>query len=72
MRWSEEVQLLEEEMHHVLASLWWEAAQWEMRASEDSHQPSDLKRGIVAYAKRQAAIRCAMADKFAKQWGHFQ
>lgn len=68
MCWGEEVELLREEMRHILAFLMWEAARWDER--QDSVIPTSLEHqdGCVAYAKRQAFLRRELAASFEARW----
>ena len=69
MRWSEEVELLSEEMRRVLAFLSWEADWWREKAHgrASSMSPEELE-GAVAYAERQAAMRTELGDHFRHLW----
>ncbi|KAG2335898.1 hypothetical protein BDR05DRAFT_897522 [Suillus weaverae] len=68
MRWGEEVELLQEEMRHILAFLMWEAAHWDER--QDSVIPTSLEHqdGCIAYAKCQAFLRRELAASFEACW----
>ncbi|KAG2096118.1 uncharacterized protein F5147DRAFT_584181 [Suillus discolor] len=67
-RWAEEIQLLLEEMCRVLAFLAWHAAWWETQGSlRTVDRPEDAE-GLLAYAKRQAAICHGLHAKFAEKW----
>lgn len=68
MRWSEEVELLEEEMRRVLAFLDWKAAQWDTRAVLDGGMRTDITCGAQAYAKRQAGIMRSLTREFRRTW----
>ena len=72
LRWSEEVDLLQEEMHWVLETLAWEAREWDAcgLAGVVPAMSTDCAEGILAYAHRQASIRRRMAGKFTKLWEH--
>ncbi|KAF9490476.1 hypothetical protein BDN71DRAFT_1523131 [Pleurotus eryngii] len=56
LRWTEEVQLLKEEMRRVLAFLRWQAEWWEGKVCDDESVPRVLAEGLTAYARRQASI----------------
>ncbi|TFK77860.1 hypothetical protein K466DRAFT_449601, partial [Polyporus arcularius HHB13444] len=61
MRWTEEVELVEEEMRRVKAFCIWQAGWWEAQARvREGHL--DLLEGTRAYAHRQASIRRRMHD----------
>ncbi|KAJ8473447.1 hypothetical protein ONZ45_g16298 [Pleurotus djamor] len=62
-RWSEEVELLREEMRRTLVSLRHEARNWEVRGGLDGGNS-----GRAAYAFRQAHIRNSLADQFERLW----
>ncbi|KAF9512226.1 hypothetical protein BS47DRAFT_1297932, partial [Hydnum rufescens UP504] len=67
--WAEEVQLLQEEMCHILQFSEYRAAWWEDWKS--LHMPGlllDLSDGIHAYAAKQASILCNRAKDFAWIW----
>jgi len=68
-RWSEEVELLHEEMRRVVAFLDWKSRDWLARvgASRGDSTPG-VQSGVNAYAKKQAAIHCNIAVSFAKLW----
>ncbi|KAF9503756.1 hypothetical protein BS47DRAFT_1369295 [Hydnum rufescens UP504] len=68
-RWAEEVQLLQEEMHHVLQFSEYRATWWEDRKS--LRMPGlllDLSDGIHAYAAKQASIFRDRAKDFVWIW----
>jgi hypothetical protein len=81
MRYTEEVELLLEEMCRVLAFLEWDGNRWKERALRapqrvnDTGHPSTspenkgpLEEGLRAYALRQASVRQRLFATFAKQW----
>jgi hypothetical protein len=64
----EEIQLLLEEMCHVLAFPVWHTAWWETQVSlRTVDQPEDAE-GLLAYTKQQAAICHGLHAKFAEKW----
>ncbi|KAG2117119.1 uncharacterized protein F5147DRAFT_742928 [Suillus discolor] len=67
-RWHEEIQLLMEEMHRVLAFLKWHIKWWEERATLRTFVRSEDAEGFVAYAKRQGAVRRALLTSFENRW----
>ncbi|KAG2101317.1 uncharacterized protein F5147DRAFT_812283 [Suillus discolor] len=67
-RWSEEVELLQEEMRRVLAFFDWHAAWWVERATSKTWLGLIENEGAVAYAHRQAAIRRMMRDHCSSIW----
>jgi hypothetical protein len=71
MRWSEEVELLSEEMCCVLAFLLWEADWWKGKAfGRELLMISVELEGAIAYAERQAAFRIELCEHFKHLW-HF-
>ena len=75
-RWSEECELLEEEMRHVIDFFHWQAGWWldkvkdaawdhmgPLHASSAQHTE-----GRQAYARRQAAIKSSMAQLCTESW----
>jgi hypothetical protein len=67
-RWLEEVDLLHEEMRHVLVSLRYCINAWNKRikVQSDVHQP--LAEGITAYACHQADLHQGLANRFEVMW----
>ncbi|KAJ7029541.1 hypothetical protein C8F04DRAFT_962701 [Mycena alexandri] len=69
-RWTEEVDLLEEEMRRVLVFLEWKASWW--RGLKDRQhevvEDSELVESFNAYAERQATIQDAMKARFEENW----
>ncbi|KAJ7175247.1 hypothetical protein C8R43DRAFT_873015 [Mycena crocata] len=77
LRWSEEVDLLEEEMKRILKFFTWWAGWWtgligqrRWMVTGDECKPLDdaQREGETAYASRQAALRLALRDSFADKW----
>ncbi|KAG2360804.1 hypothetical protein BDR07DRAFT_1377713 [Suillus spraguei] len=69
-RWFEEIQLLLEEMRRVLEFLDWQTKWWEAQVTLRVAEQSEDNKGLVAYAKRQAAIRRSLSAKFRASWHH--
>lgn len=68
-RWSEEVKLLEEEMRRIQVTMEVTATRWDGRTeAEDASLSPDIKEGIRAYAKQQAAVQRDLAGSFSRQW----
>ena len=67
LRWSEEVQLLKEEMRRVRKTLEWEAQQWEGRTEFETVDAAAME-GINAYATRQAQVRRDLLAHFTRIW----
>jgi len=68
-RWTEEVELLQEEMRRVVAFLEWKSVDWlaKIGAREENTTP-DLRSGLDAYARKQAAVYHDLAVSFATLW----
>ncbi|KAG1800102.1 uncharacterized protein BJ212DRAFT_1305358 [Suillus subaureus] len=67
-QWSEEVELLQEEMHHVLAFFDWHVAWWVECATSKTWLRPIENEGAVAYAHWQAAIQRMMHDHCSSIW----
>jgi len=67
--WREELLIVQEEMHCVLAFLTWKSQWWVEQGSKPDidHDPALLD-GIQAYAQKQAAIQTRMAKRCAAHW----
>jgi hypothetical protein len=85
MRYSEEVELLLEEMRRVLAFLAWDRDRWKRRAEEvpqrvhNAGHPSTpsatletatFEEGLRAYALQQAGVRLRLFETFSQQWNN--
>lgn len=74
LRWTEEVEILTEEMRRTIEYHQWLSRRWEGYAGLIFHGQSELLEGAHAYAHRQASIRrsmaayCERAWSFVKQW----
>ncbi|KAJ7248075.1 hypothetical protein C8J57DRAFT_1673431 [Mycena rebaudengoi] len=68
LRWSEEVQLLEEEMRRIIQYLNWKADWWRSRVGLRENIDAKQLEGDRAYALRQAALKEALAASFAAKW----
>jgi len=84
MRYTEEVELLLEEMRRVLAFLEWDGGRWKKRAlhvpqrvnsaahpstpSPSLTKKAALEEGLRAYALRQASVRERLFKTFGQQW----
>lgn len=68
-RWTEEQDLILEEMRRVLAYLKWQASWWEGQATRrsDNVTPAVLD-GLSAYAAKQASILRHLRRRFACMW----
>ncbi|KAJ7683477.1 hypothetical protein B0H14DRAFT_2422415 [Mycena olivaceomarginata] len=69
-RWTEEVDLLEQEMDQVLRFLWWKEAWW--TKLRDQHpsvvEDSMLGEGFAAYTQRQSEIQRHLRLRFEGNW----
>ncbi|KIK74770.1 hypothetical protein PAXRUDRAFT_19553 [Paxillus rubicundulus Ve08.2h10] len=63
----EEVTLLVEEMRRILAFFEWDTKRWDLRGEDFNSQDGDQE-GFRAYAQRQAALRCALAERNRAAW----
>ncbi|KAJ3818660.1 hypothetical protein F5880DRAFT_1625934 [Lentinula raphanica] len=72
-RWTEEVNLLEEEKRRVLVTLEYNAKEWEGRAEYDGPlaegKDTAHKEGVRAYALSQASMFRTLASSFVRLWG---
>jgi hypothetical protein len=69
-RWTEEVDLVEEEMRRVVAFLEWKAERWAVLRDERCSEGLDeiTLEGLSAYAQRQARIQLDLRDVFSETW----
>ncbi|KAF7373905.1 hypothetical protein MSAN_00602900 [Mycena sanguinolenta] len=67
-RWTEEVDLLEEEMRRILVFLQWRADWWREQKDRRVVDEVEMKEGFAAYAERQAAIQEEMKARFTNDW----
>lgn len=68
MRWTEQVELLQEEMQRYRAFMVWKAAWWKDQASRRDCTDNALAEGLRAYAYRQYALRSAYEERAAYLW----
>ncbi|KAG6886596.1 hypothetical protein C0992_003231, partial [Termitomyces sp. T32_za158] len=71
MRFTEEVELLNEEMQRVLRFLAWRQKSWLSKAEFWSQRPDGNTphgEGLKAYAQRQAHIQINLASQFSAMW----
>ncbi|KAG1726203.1 hypothetical protein EDB19DRAFT_1914716 [Suillus lakei] len=68
-QWEEEVQLLHEEMRHVLAFFKWQAVWWDVQGSRHTFGSPEIAEGAVTYAHRQASLQWSLAIHFRSIWG---
>ncbi|KAJ7017626.1 hypothetical protein C8F04DRAFT_1279060 [Mycena alexandri] len=70
-RWTEEVDLLEEEMRRIQQFLTWRADMWEAQVGRCGTQVDEIQlEGDAAYARRQAAFQRGLCNAFAVKWAH--
>jgi hypothetical protein len=73
MRWTEEITLVQEEMHRVCAYFSWYENWWSSRADvghmRDYGSDPFLLEGLAAYAERQAYLRMSLRCRFQGLWG---
>ena len=67
-RWTEEVDLLKEEMRRTEQFLEWHANWWALRAKVPHNTEHSLAEGLVAYAVCQASLRRALKTRFLSMW----
>ncbi|KAJ6493479.1 hypothetical protein DFH09DRAFT_1104473 [Mycena vulgaris] len=68
IRWSEEVDLLEEEMRRIVQFLTWRADWWEGRIDLRELPEGPQREGETAYAVKQARILMKLRDAFLTKW----
>ncbi|KAI6112757.1 hypothetical protein F5141DRAFT_978417, partial [Pisolithus sp. B1] len=68
--WSEEVQLLQEEMWHTKQFLKYKAEWWEQHGElpGDVLVDSSIREGISAYADQQATLQHKLSNHFSSLW----
>ncbi|KAJ3749798.1 hypothetical protein EV360DRAFT_56774, partial [Lentinula raphanica] len=69
-RWKEEIQLLQEEMRRCLASLEYQAKQWESLTNIPQFDSLHAE-GAAAYGHKQAAVKRRIADRFRGLWASY-
>ncbi|KAG2338018.1 hypothetical protein BDR05DRAFT_978303 [Suillus weaverae] len=67
-QWEEEVQLLHEEMRHVLSFFEWQAQWWDAQGSQWQFSSPAFTEGAVAYAHHQAMLCWRMSAWFRSLW----
>jgi hypothetical protein len=67
-RWTEDVDLLLEEMRRTLTFFERKAAWWRGRKHLRVDEPEDIRHGIEAYAEKQAVLLERRAVSYAKYW----
>ena len=72
-RWIEEVELLQEEMHCILAFLTWQGQWRETQCNRvEPDVPAEAADGLRAYAQHQAAVRHTLYCCFQFAWRHVE
>ncbi|KAJ7909356.1 hypothetical protein B0H13DRAFT_1616599, partial [Mycena leptocephala] len=71
-RWTEEVDLLEEEMRRILVFVEWKGQWWRQMKDgrPDVMENAAAREGFNAYAERQAVIQETLKTRFEKDWQH--
>ena len=68
-RWREESDLLQEEMHRVIAFLEWKSCLWGRNVGSCMDLvTADIQHGIDGYARKQASVYHELAVSLANQW----
>ena len=68
-RWSEEVELVQEEMRRVIIFLERKSQDWSARVdARQGNASSNIESGLNAYARKQAAVHHNLALSFMKLW----
>ena len=67
-RWTEECQLLGEEMRRILAFHKWQESWWQKQIGHITDATDSEQEGLTAYALRQANIRRMMHDICVLTW----
>ncbi|KAI0690347.1 hypothetical protein C8T65DRAFT_588017, partial [Cerioporus squamosus] len=68
MQWTEEVEILDEEMRRVKQYHVWLAGWWETQAASAQAERADFLEGQTAYAHRQVSIRRKMGEYCCSAW----
>ncbi|KAJ7709422.1 hypothetical protein B0H16DRAFT_1745825 [Mycena metata] len=68
LRWTEEIDLLEEEMRRILQFLAWRSEWWMDRVESRGLAERAQLEGETAYALRQAVFHADLAEHFATLW----
>ncbi|KAG6836139.1 hypothetical protein H0H93_011016 [Arthromyces matolae] len=68
MRWSEEVELLQEEMRRIRQFLSWESDLWISRTTTASNEDPTVVEGMNAYAQSQGHLRRKLVERFEDMW----
>ncbi|KAG1788775.1 uncharacterized protein HD556DRAFT_1433970 [Suillus plorans] len=71
LQWTEEVELLTEEMERVIWFFHWDAQCWEEQRSQFTGESPAHTEGLQAYAARQADIRHRLAGHFCVLWAPY-
>ncbi|KAK0234782.1 hypothetical protein EDD85DRAFT_774334, partial [Armillaria nabsnona] len=69
LQWSEELQLVEEEMRWVQVSLAQKVDWWEKRCGSWQPLTPQSLEGIVVYADKQVTLICRFVVSFSMLWG---
>lgn len=68
-RWTEEIELLQEEMRRVVTFLEWKSNDWlSKRGARSTLVTCDIQSGLDAYTRKQAAVYRDLSTSFATLW----
>ena len=62
------MELLQEEMRHILAFLMWQVEWWEKQCRIKVSTDTAIADGVSAYAMRQATLRRSLHERFQCAW----
>jgi len=68
MRWKEELMLIQEEMHHVIAYHKWRAEWWHEHGVTCKHHDTKISCGISGYVYKQVVICEQLAEWCTVHW----
>ncbi|KAF8209905.1 hypothetical protein K438DRAFT_1496867, partial [Mycena galopus ATCC 62051] len=67
-RWTEDVDLLEEEMRRILVFPQWRADWWQEQKDRRTEEEVEMVEGFIAYAECQATIQETTKARFTNDW----
>ncbi|KAJ6532232.1 hypothetical protein DFH09DRAFT_1092897 [Mycena vulgaris] len=68
LRWSEEVDLLEEEVRRIAQFLRWRSEWWQEQVGKRGLEEGPQAEGETAYAMRQAGLQADLSTRFTGMW----
>jgi hypothetical protein len=68
LRWTEEIDLLEEEMRRIAQFLAWSGSWWDQQKTLREDVDAALREGLEGYASRQAARQRGLRARFLTMW----